>query len=128
MCLTLYAPTSILASLMHNSPLSEQLGRNGCDQAVTTMLYRPAKGKPLTFSYRNLGCLDAACGLCLQNPQRRCSDSCFAPKYLMFDPLKAKCGASIRLDVVSSASGAPVPQALIGDVCLKARSAVDCLS
>lgn len=72
-----------------------------------------------------MGCLDAACRLCLQNPQRRCSDSCFAPKYLMFDPIKAKCGARIRLDVVSTVSGTPVPQVLVGDTRLEARSPVN---
>ena len=45
----------------------------------------------------------------------------------MFDPLKAKCGASIRLDVVSSVGGTPVPQGLIGDTRLEARSPVTCL-
>lgn len=74
------------------------------------------------LSCRNLGCLDPACTLCAQNPQRRCNDSCFAPKYLAGDILKAKCGASIRVEVISRTTGAPAPQTLIGDVLLEARS------
>lgn len=71
---------------------------------------------------RNLGCLDPACTLCLQNPLRRCNDSCFAPKYLAGDILKAKCGASIRVEVISRTTGSAAPQALTGDVLLEARS------
>jgi len=68
-----------------------------------------------------LGCLDAACTLCVQNPQRRCNDSCFAPKYLAGDILKAKCGASIRAEIIMRTTGSPAPQQLIGDVLLEAR-------
>ncbi|KAK9825131.1 hypothetical protein WJX81_002021 [Elliptochloris bilobata] len=67
----------------------------------------------------NLGCLDPGCMLCLQNPQRRCNHSCFAPKYLAGDILKAKCGASIRVEVISRTTGASAPQTLIGDVLLE---------
>lgn len=56
---------------------------------------------------RSLGCLDMQCVLCEHNPQRRCNVN-FAPKYLVNDPLKAKCEAPIRIEVIDRATGVPV--------------------
>ncbi|KAK9793199.1 hypothetical protein WJX73_002582 [Symbiochloris irregularis] len=55
----------------------------------------------------SLGCLDMQCVLCEHNPQRRCNVN-FAPKYLVNDPLKAKCEAPIRIEVIDRATGVPV--------------------
>ena len=52
------------------------------------------------------------CSLCIQNPQRRC-DRNFAEKYLAGDVSKAKCGASIRVEVVDRSTGqAATPEQL----------------
>ncbi len=45
------------------------------------------------------GCLDPQCMLCQHNPQRRCLIN-FDRKYLVHDILKAKCGATIRVELV----------------------------
>lgn len=55
---------------------------------------------------RSLGCLEPGCALCAQNPNRRCSAN-FSSKYLAGDVLKAKCGASIRVDIVTRAALEP---------------------
>ena len=44
------------------------------------------------------------CALCMQNPQRRC-DRNFADKYLAGDVIKAKCGASIRVEIINRSTG-----------------------
>ena len=46
-----------------------------------------------------MGCLDEKCVLCEHNPKRRCSVN-FCGKYLVNDPLRARCGAQIRLELV----------------------------
>ena len=56
---------------------------------------------------RSLGCVDPQCALCEHNPHRRCTVN-FAPKYLVNDILKAKCEASIRVDIIDRATAAPV--------------------
>ena len=56
---------------------------------------------------RSLGCLEPGCQLCAQNPHRRCEGN-FANKYLAGDVLKAKCGASIRLEVIDRRTGDPL--------------------
>lgn len=48
---------------------------------------------------RNMGCLDEKCVLCEHNPKRRCSIN-FCGKYLVNDPLRARCGSQIRLELV----------------------------
>ncbi|DBB00136.1 TPA: PSII 6.1 kDa protein, variant 2 [Trebouxia sp. C0004] len=55
---------------------------------------------------QNLTCLNPRCALCCQNPNKRCPDSVnFASKYLEKNPLKSKCGASIKIEVVNAATG-----------------------
>ena len=51
--------------------------------------------------------MDPQCALCEHNPHRRCTVN-FAPKYLVNDVLKAKCEASIRVDIIDRATAAPV--------------------
>ena len=67
---------------------------------------------------RSLGCLEPGCALCAQNPNRRCSTS-FSSKYLAGDILKAKCNASIRIDIVSRATLEPAPQSVTQDIHLE---------
>lgn len=64
--------------------------------------------------HRSQGCLDMACALCAQNPQRRC-DRNFAEKYLAGDVVKAKCGASIRVEVVDRATGQAASPEQLGE-------------
>ena len=62
---------------------------------------------------RSLGCLNPGCLMCKNTPHLRCATT-FATKYLSGDPLKAKCGASIFVEVVD-ARGLPVtPDAVKG--------------
>ncbi|CAD7695266.1 unnamed protein product [Ostreobium quekettii] len=49
------------------------------------------------------GCLNPRCDLCEKNPRRRCSIP-FEKKYFKGDPVKAKCGASIALELIDTAS------------------------
>ena len=56
---------------------------------------------------RSLGCIDLQCTLCEHNTHRRCTVN-FAPKYLVNDVLKAKCEATIRIDVIDRATAEPV--------------------
>lgn len=67
---------------------------------------------------RNMGCLDEDCNLCAENPKRRC-DCNFAPKYLAGDILKAKCGASIRVEVIDCLTKKPVTGQHVADVMLE---------
>ncbi|KIZ02180.1 hypothetical protein MNEG_5775 [Monoraphidium neglectum] len=53
-----------------------------------------------------LGCRDSECALCSFNPVRVCERN-FQKKYLVGDPLRAKCNASIRLEL-TDAAGSPV--------------------
>ncbi|KAL3143125.1 PSII 6.1 kDa protein [Trebouxia sp. C0009 RCD-2024] len=55
---------------------------------------------------QNLTCLNPRCPLCCQNPNKRCPDSVhFASKYLEKNPLRSRCGANIRIEVVDTATG-----------------------
>ena len=56
--------------------------------------------------------------MCAQNPHRRCSGN-FSTKYLSGDVLKAKCGASIRVEVVRSSNFEPVRGSAIEDIYLE---------
>lgn len=67
---------------------------------------------------RSLGCLEPGCALCAQNPNRRCSNN-FSGKYLAGDVLKAKCGASIRVDIVNRADLEPATPNAIKDIHLE---------
>ena len=53
---------------------------------------------------RALGCLRPQCTLCQHNPSRRCSVN-FDRKYLVNDPLKAKCSALIRIELIDRNTG-----------------------
>ncbi|KAI8463749.1 MAG: hypothetical protein J3K34DRAFT_526758 [Monoraphidium minutum] len=55
-----------------------------------------------------LGCRDGECPLCAYNPQRLCERN-FQKKYLVGDPLRAKCGAALRLELCYL-EGNPVTQ------------------
>ncbi len=50
---------------------------------------------PPAIPCRQLGCPDAHCQLCEQNPLRHCPPA-FCSKYFVGDALKAACGAGIR--------------------------------
>jgi len=52
--------------------------------------------------------LDPGCEICRQTPHRRCRTS-FARKYLSGDPVKAKCGAPIEIQVIDQVTGETVP-------------------
>ena len=71
-----------------------------------------------TLPCRNLGCMDPGCKLCEQNPRRRCTGN-FAEKYLAGDPLKAKCGAAIRVEVIDQDSNEAVLPESVGDISLE---------
>lgn len=71
---------------------------------------------------RSLGCLEPKCPLCTQNPNRRCSSS-FSNKYLSGDVLKAKCGASIRVQVIDRATLEPVKGSVTDNIFLEVRGA-----
>ncbi|KAK9817517.1 hypothetical protein WJX74_004575 [Apatococcus lobatus] len=76
-----------------------------------TLQALPSEPSELQLVFRHdclsLGCLEPGCQLCAQNPHRRCEGN-FANKYLAGDVLKAKCGASIRLEVIDRRSGEPL--------------------
>eukprot|EP00803_Ostreobium_quekettii_P006247 evm.model.scf_131.5 EVM.evm.TU.scf_131.5 scf_131:33256-39556(-) len=49
------------------------------------------------------GCLNPRCDLCEKNPRRMCSIP-FEKKYFKGDPVKAKCGAAIALELINVAT------------------------
>eukprot|EP00803_Ostreobium_quekettii_P007979 evm.model.scf_324.1 EVM.evm.TU.scf_324.1 scf_324:1593-3902(+) len=51
-----------------------------------------------------LGCTDMQCALCQHNPHRRCRVN-FDRKYLVQDTLRAKCNATIRVELIDRATG-----------------------
>lgn len=68
--------------------------------------------------------MDQECSLCAQNPHRRCEGN-FSGKYLAGDVLKAKCGASIRVEVVDRATAESVTSSdALADIRLEVRKAV----
>lgn len=64
--------------------------------------------------------MDPGCKLCEQNPRRRCTGN-FAEKYLAGDPLKAKCGAAIRVEVIDQDSNEAVLPETVGDISLEVQ-------
>lgn len=58
------------------------------------------------------------CELCAQNPSRRCSDN-FSAKYLSGDSLLARCGASIRVEVIDRVTGDAVQDDSLASVQLE---------
>ena len=72
----------------------------------------------VTFFCRSIGCLCPDCELCKQAQHRRCT-SCFAPKYLSGDALKAKCGAPIVVELINPATGDVVSSDKVSDIQLE---------
>lgn len=70
---------------------------------------------------RSQGCLEGGCELCAQNPSRRCSDN-FSAKYLSGDSLLARCGASIRVEVIDRVTGDAVQDDSLASVQLEVGS------
>ncbi len=73
---------------------------------------------------RSQGCLEGGCELCAQNPSRRCSDN-FSAKYLSGDSLLARCGASIRVEVIDRVTGDAVQDDSLASVQLEVGSEDD---
>jgi len=73
----------------------------------------PLEDRDLQLVFRHdcmaLGCLDPQCALCQHNPNRRCVVN-FDRKYLVSDLLKARCGASIRIELVDRNTGLPIDE------------------
>jgi len=69
---------------------------------------RPPPPNPHTHNRSALGCREPDCSLCSFNPQRVCERN-FQKKYLVGDILKAKCGSSIRVELLDM-RGNPVTQ------------------
>lgn len=64
-------------------------------------------GLRFTHTCRALGCVNADCGLCKHNPAKRCPhDDFLQPKYLIGDPLVARCGATVCVELYDTATGA----------------------
>ena len=70
----------------------------------------PTHSAPITtllpIAHRHLGCADAACPLCVNNPQRKCGSS-FCSRYFQGAALAAACGAPISV-AAFDAGGAAV--------------------
>lgn len=55
---------------------------------------------------KNIGCANSECLLCINNQNRRCPDgSNFNLKYIKNDLLRARCDASVRLELVDKFTG-----------------------
>lgn len=75
--------------------------------------FAPSSEKPrgplgvrFTHACRALGCNDRECGLCRNNPHKRCrGPEFFSPKYLIGDVLLARCGAPIGIELYDTVSG-----------------------
>jgi len=63
----------------------------------------------LSFIHKCLaiGCTNTACDLCESNPRRGCTSD-FGKKYFKGDILKAKCGGSICVEMISKETGTKV--------------------
>ncbi len=60
-------------------------------------------------SHRNVACAKASCTLCANSQHRRCRPEChFQNKYIKNDLLKARCDASVRVQLIDRKSGEPV--------------------
>ena len=73
----------------------------------------PLPCSPSPFVLRAIGCLDPQCHLCQYNPARRCMVN-FNPRYLVGDPLRAKCGSSIRIEVQDRFTSQPYEEEIPG--------------
>lgn len=65
--------------------------------AIHTIHIHP---QPNVSPPRGQGCLDEKCTLCKHNPFKVCKDN-FGAKYLVGDPLVAKCGGMLRVSLVN---------------------------
>ena len=65
--------------------------------------------------------MDPGCEICRQTPHRRCRTS-FARKYLSGDPVKAKCGAPIEIQVIDQVTGETVPGDQLTNLQIEVRS------
>lgn len=85
---------------------------------------QPFRGlKHVSLFCRNLTCLNPRCPLCCQNPNKRCPDSVhFASKYLEKNPLRSRCGANIRIEVVDTATGELAHHTSLQGVVLEVRT------
>lgn len=63
--------------------------------------------------------------MCRQTPHRRCRSS-FARKYLSGDPVKAKCGAPIAIQVIDQVTGETVPGSQLANLQLEVRGKPRC--
>ena len=63
--------------------------------------------------------------MCRQTPHRRCRSS-FARKYLSGDPVKAKCGAPIEVQVIDQVTGETVPGSQLANLQLEVRGTSRC--
>jgi hypothetical protein len=79
---------------------------------------QPALSLVLCHDCLHIGCTDPSCQLCLQAQARRC-DRNFCPKYLVGDPLRAACGAAIRVQVIDTVSGRKATAAATADMALE---------
>jgi hypothetical protein len=89
--------------LLHTTPSSTPL------TASLHLLQPQPSPPPLSYPtphahHRSQGCLDESCALCQYNTERRCRLN-FASKYLVNDRLTARCGATIRLELLERGSG-----------------------
>ncbi len=73
---------------------------------------------------RALGCLEPQCELCKHNTARRCSVN-FDRKYLVNDKMTARCGSTIRIELVDRATGA-VFEGELPDVHLEVGAIATC--
>lgn len=58
--------------------------------------------------------------MCHNTQHRRCVGN-FAPKYLSGDPVKAKCGALISIEVMDRTTGQPVGQEAVEGLHVEVR-------
>ncbi|KAL4422669.1 hypothetical protein ABPG75_008866 [Micractinium tetrahymenae] len=86
--------------------------RQGAATGAAGAAAAPAS-KTLVFFHdcQRLGCADAACTLCANNPQRKCGADFFQHKYFQGSPLVAACGAPLCVAVCNAADGVPVSPA-----------------
>ncbi len=57
---------------------------------------------------RNMACADATCVLCRNNPRKACDDGQLLDDVCVInEPLRAKCGGDLHVDVGSGSATAP---------------------
>lgn len=73
----------------------------------------PCGCMPCPSSCRASGCAEPRCELCRNNPRRRCTSDLSA-KLKAGEPIKAKCGAAVSIELVDSTTGWVVEQGIPG--------------